>query len=230
VATSLRFGVLCRFTAYVAVDSRVVNEDGETRRVTQPVELPSGWEAPGDPGTPTFLFAASAGAAPPPMAAGAPPAGPSFAPVRASAPQNSVGRGPRTFASVPSTIQASGRNRKMAAPTSTPLSVEDLRQIAAVEARRLRDGEDRPAYERRDMLADLVSRLSVLLEGQDDPAYAPLRDLLAVLGGDGDADLEARWAQARRVLSAFGGEKEHGRDKEHGGGKERGERKAFWKR
>ena len=45
VATSLRFGVLCRFTAYVAVDSRVVNEDGETRRVTQPVELPSGWES-----------------------------------------------------------------------------------------------------------------------------------------------------------------------------------------
>ncbi|CCH30934.1 VIT domain-containing protein [Actinosynnema sp. NPDC047251] len=45
VATSLEFGVLSRFTAFVAVDSRVVNESGEVHRVTQPVESPSGWEA-----------------------------------------------------------------------------------------------------------------------------------------------------------------------------------------
>ena len=44
VATSLRFGVLCRFTAYVAVDRReVVNEGGEVHQVTQPVEMPAGW-------------------------------------------------------------------------------------------------------------------------------------------------------------------------------------------
>ena len=47
VATSLKFGVLSRFTAFVAVDQRVVNEGGDTRRVTQPVDLPSGWEVPG---------------------------------------------------------------------------------------------------------------------------------------------------------------------------------------
>ena len=42
--TSLRFGVLSRFTAYVAVDVReVVNEGGAVRRVTQPVETPEGW-------------------------------------------------------------------------------------------------------------------------------------------------------------------------------------------
>jgi Ca-activated chloride channel family protein len=46
VETSLKFGVLSRFTAFVAVDQRVVNEGGETRRVTQPVDLPSGWEVP----------------------------------------------------------------------------------------------------------------------------------------------------------------------------------------
>jgi Ca-activated chloride channel homolog len=46
VATSLRFGVLCRFTAYVAVDRReVVNEGGEVHQVTQPVEMPAGWDA-----------------------------------------------------------------------------------------------------------------------------------------------------------------------------------------
>jgi Ca-activated chloride channel family protein len=45
VNTSLRFGVLCRFTAYVAVDSRVVAEGGLQHRVMQPVEAPAGWDA-----------------------------------------------------------------------------------------------------------------------------------------------------------------------------------------
>ncbi len=44
IATSLRFGVLCRFTAYVAVDrSATVNEGGELHKITQPVEMPAGW-------------------------------------------------------------------------------------------------------------------------------------------------------------------------------------------
>ncbi|MGO9383478.1 MAG: DUF4349 domain-containing protein [Mycobacterium sp.] len=45
VDTSLRFGVLCRFTAFVAVDSRVVAEGGLQHRVMQPVEAPAGWDA-----------------------------------------------------------------------------------------------------------------------------------------------------------------------------------------
>jgi len=44
VDTSLRFGVLCRFTAYVAVDSHVVAEGGVRHRVLQPVEAPAGWD------------------------------------------------------------------------------------------------------------------------------------------------------------------------------------------
>jgi Ca-activated chloride channel family protein len=45
VATSLKFGVLCRFTAFVAVDrSEVVNQGGKVHGVIQPVEMPSGWE------------------------------------------------------------------------------------------------------------------------------------------------------------------------------------------
>ena len=44
LATSLCFGVLCRFTAFVAVDrSAVVNPGGEVHAVMQPVEQPSGW-------------------------------------------------------------------------------------------------------------------------------------------------------------------------------------------
>src|SRR5207237_10267117 len=44
VALSLRFGVLCRFTSFVAVDrAEVVNRGGEQHRVTQAVEIPAGW-------------------------------------------------------------------------------------------------------------------------------------------------------------------------------------------
>ncbi len=61
IATSLRFGVLCRFTAYVAVDSRAgrVVADGGLHRVMQPVELPAGWDlsAP-SPSAPRMVRAA----------------------------------------------------------------------------------------------------------------------------------------------------------------------------
>jgi len=44
VETSLRFGVLCRFTAFVAADVQVVNEGGTVHRVVQPVDAPAGWD------------------------------------------------------------------------------------------------------------------------------------------------------------------------------------------
>jgi len=44
VAVSLRFGVLSRFTAYVAIDhAETVRKDGKRHRITQPVEMPEGW-------------------------------------------------------------------------------------------------------------------------------------------------------------------------------------------
>ncbi|ONI75292.1 trypsin [Actinosynnema sp. ALI-1.44] len=76
VDTSLKFGVLSRFTAFVAVDQRVVNEAGTVHKVTQPVELPSGWQMDGGYG-----FAAPASA---PMAAA-----PMYS--RMSAPGSAVG-------------------------------------------------------------------------------------------------------------------------------------------
>ena len=46
VHASLESRVLSRFTAYVVVDhSEVVNPEGKVVSITQPVELPSGWEA-----------------------------------------------------------------------------------------------------------------------------------------------------------------------------------------
>jgi len=63
IATSLQFGVLCRFTAYVAVDRAVVvNEGGEVHQIIQPVELPAGW---GETLTATGGFVGYAGAMPP---------------------------------------------------------------------------------------------------------------------------------------------------------------------
>jgi Ca-activated chloride channel family protein len=44
--TSLRFGVLCRFTSFVAVDRvKIVNPGGQIQPITQAVELPEGWTA-----------------------------------------------------------------------------------------------------------------------------------------------------------------------------------------
>ncbi|MEV4834027.1 VIT domain-containing protein [Nonomuraea sp. NPDC049486] len=62
VRVSLEHGVLCRFTAYVAVDSRPAAEGGPEHRVIQPVELPSGWETPAAPMA--FGLTAMAGPAP----------------------------------------------------------------------------------------------------------------------------------------------------------------------
>jgi Ca-activated chloride channel homolog len=69
---SLRYGVLCRFTAFVAVDSRVVTDGGVPHRVTQPVELPAGWDPVGLGLPPGVPFAAGAEAAAPLAAMPAP--------------------------------------------------------------------------------------------------------------------------------------------------------------
>ncbi|WIM87033.1 VIT domain-containing protein [Candidatus Mycobacterium wuenschmannii] len=69
VGTSLRFGVLCRFTAYVAVDSRVVADGAQRHRVLQPVEAPAGWDMFTRPMTaaPAPMKVDACAAAPPPM-------------------------------------------------------------------------------------------------------------------------------------------------------------------
>ncbi len=235
VATSLRYGVLCRFTAYVAVDSRVTGDGGELRRVTQPVQIPSGWDVPGDPAMPAMMpMAMTMGSA-----EAAAPMPQRFAPARAA-------RMPASFAAVPPGTRRAGAMPRSGTPRSgtpqsgTPrsggsggVSVEDIRDLAGLEARRLAEGGGLPAYERRDMLADLVSRLEVLLDGLTGPAYAPLHALLSHLkGGDG---LDARWAEALRALTAFAGDPAlagpaPAQDGPAQDGPEPRERRAFWKR
>jgi Ca-activated chloride channel family protein len=47
IETSLRYSVLSRFTAYVAIErSAAVNAGGQLCRIVQPVDIPRGWEVP----------------------------------------------------------------------------------------------------------------------------------------------------------------------------------------
>jgi Ca-activated chloride channel family protein len=195
VETSLRFGVLCRFTAYLAVDSRVVNEGGATRRVTQPVELPSGWAAPAGEPVPAMMFVAGS-AAPPPMA---PPMRQGFAPVTAR------GRYSRAQAADTALTADGGTPPRTFLPPRPERRAPalDLADVARLEADRLRDARDQPPDERGVLLEDLAARLTVLLAGRTGDDVAPLRRLLATLTGAGD--LDTRWAEALRVLGEFGG-------------------------
>jgi Ca-activated chloride channel family protein len=234
VQTSLRFGVLCRFTAYVAVDTPVVTEGGEPHRVVQPVEPPSGWDLFADAAPP---YAVAAGAGPAlfsaPMAAPGGPAPAGFAggagamPFAPSAAPRSM-----TFAAMPSGGPA---RTKRLSPAPRPAEagpdprLASLRAVVAVEAHRLRGTGGLPEPDRRDLLADLASRLGTLLEGVPGPAFEPLRQLVERLHADGaTGDLETLWNEARRVLDGFAEEPEPGT--RSGTDPAPGSRKAFWKR
>ncbi|GAA0741753.1 hypothetical protein GCM10010199_67720 [Dactylosporangium roseum] len=174
-ATSLRFGVLCRFTAYVAVDSRVVTDGDQPRRVTQPVETPAGWQPPTavpppplQPMSPPFSAVpasmpmpmpmsmapgASAPSGPPPPAPRAMPAPAPFATGGGGMARMSRGRGhSRSIRFEQADVDAA-----LARVTGV-----DLRELATQEAARLREAADRPDYERRELLEDLGSRLAAL--------------------------------------------------------------------
>jgi Ca-activated chloride channel family protein len=220
VATSLRYGVLCRFTAFVAVDSRVVTDGTGPHRVTQPVELPAGWELPDQAPMPVAaampmamratslmvgglargaldsVVGASAGAAalPPQVAPMSPP---TFA--------------SPTFASPATRLARHARAREVGVSARTA-----VRTVVAAELARLRAGEAADEVRRRIALADLGSRLDALLRqlaDAGDPAdHAELADLrslaVALASCDGPnpprgADLTALYDRAVAVLSAF---------------------------
>jgi Ca-activated chloride channel family protein len=209
VDTSLRFGVLCRFTAYVAVDSRVVAEGGMNHDVMQPVEAPAGWD----------LFA------PAPMPTAAPlMAGSAYAAGAMSAPMQFAG-GP----AAPSAFAPSFRlGAKMAGTARTPNvphehpELGSARQQARDEARRLREAGPLADYERRELLADLASRLTALLhhltaEGVPPPEFSALRALVDAIEAGGAVD--PLWDTALRVLDDFAAGT--GAPKKH---------RTFWKR
>lgn len=206
VAVSLKHRVLCRFTALVAVDSRVVAEGGPKHRVTQPVELPSGWDAR-QLGMPTpAAFTAAAGM----------PAAPSgFAAVAGDFDAGPRGGARGGFAASPSFAGPMQRRARVGGGFQESAAVErdplvEARLQAASEAHLLRNaGTPNPA-EQRTILADLASRLRALLQNAGSQAD-PLRDLLTALApveGRGiptTEKLTALWDLALQTLETFAG-------------------------
>jgi Ca-activated chloride channel family protein len=221
VDTSLPFGVLCRFTAYVAVDSRVVAEGGPAHRVVQPVELPAGWQMPGQrPAMPLRLAAmtlSTAAVPAPPMPAPpipAPAASPQLradGPVGAPAPAR-----PRRWGARGAALDRIGT-------PPVPPALTEARELVSEELVRLRaDTRGLPGYERRELLADLASRLRAMVahlrsRGVAEELTAPVRELVDAIEAGGDVDV--LWDRALRVLAAFSGTAEP-----------RPDRPPFWKR
>lgn len=214
VETSLKYGVLCRFTAYVAVDTRQVADGPPEHRVIQPVERPSGWEPPApapmmpmmaapafhvpEPGgLASFAGTADIAEAGGPVAggpggfAGAPPGGSGggFAPPAAGRMMKRSARG-RGFARPGAAVPAPARH-----------SLESVRPQLVAELDRLK------ALRAPDLLylADLGSRLAVLsafLGGHAELA-ALARELEAA--EQPGADAAALRARAIEVLTSLTG-------------------------
>jgi Mg-chelatase subunit ChlD len=156
--TSLRFGVLCRFTAFVAVDERVVTDGTAPRVVVQPVELPAGWsEQAVRP-----AFGVTGGVRMRRMGA---PQG--FAP---AAPAASLSAAPAPGSPPPFAPRAAG----------TVLGGE-LAELLDREVVRLGSLTGRPVRECRDALTDLRSRLTAVAD-REGPHGRLWGELLDVLG------------------------------------------------
>jgi Ca-activated chloride channel homolog len=238
VATSLRFGVACRFTAFVAVDSRVVTDGSTPHRVTLPVQVPSGWEmfVPGQAALPTgvAMAASAAGQGPVPQrvdrwkstsgvrSAPGPSAaaqlGASSSPsARASRKRNAGMLSPGAQAPRPAEVRGS-----LPVPDWAKTQIADeLAWLDSVPER------SAPALARD--LADLGSRLHGLLmwlsdarvEASEISRLRELADKLSSCDGRVMAaeTLRALRAEAREVLRGFAGDAEPG-----------GRPRQFWKR
>jgi Ca-activated chloride channel family protein len=207
VAASLRFGVLCRFTAWVAIDERVVTEGGQPHRVVQPVEMPAGWDMP------LAQPAAQLAMASRPLASGA-------AMLRGRRAGGHAAFGPpagSVAAAMPAPAQAA-RPPMPGAAMSAPAEAEraprpptpGVRAVAAREAQRLRDAADAPEYERRELLADLGTRLTALASDMGGERAQSVRALIQDLAEDRLAGLTgqaltALWDRALAFLDALAG-------------------------
>lgn len=183
VAASLEHGVLCRFTAYVAVDNRPASAGGPEHRVIQPVELPSGWEMP----MPPPMSAA-------PMAMMAAPMAPS------GMAQESAAFGGGSIGGVAKRAAARGRSfarPAMPRPGRASHGLDTVMPQLKAELERL------TALKTPDLLylADLGSRLAALA------TYLGGHDKLAALARELESgkDADALWHHAVEVLTTLTG-------------------------
>jgi Ca-activated chloride channel family protein len=193
---SLRYSVLCRFTAFVAVDSRVVTDGAVPHRVTQPVELPAGW----DPVELRHLYAAPA---PAPRPAGA---------TRGPRPMMRAARAVAARSPAPP-LRAAHQGLSARHVSDADRLVPARRQIAD-EVSALRTAQPGPDADRVLILADLATRIDALLGWlAGDPAAAErLTELTALARKLRDCDtprsprgaeLDTLWEEAIHVLAGF---------------------------
>ncbi|MES9603665.1 VIT domain-containing protein [Actinomadura sp. NPDC000929] len=230
ISTSLRFGVLCRFTAFVAVDSRVATEGDAPHQVVQPVEMPRGWAGAAPMAAPRMAPAAFSvgmeGAAPP--AGGAPPP-----PAMPSAPMPAAPTGPPPMpqgapagygAPPPPPARSFGRParraRRAAGPAPSPLA--GFQQELANVLGRLRQVPDTREERVQHLLSELLPILESIVQRMqtlslDTKPLADLRDDLHRLRPTADQPtVNDQWTQALQVLADFTGESPP--------------RRPFWKR
>ncbi|MFD0685869.1 VIT domain-containing protein [Actinomadura fibrosa] len=227
VDTSLRFGVLCRFTAFVAVDSRVVAEGKAPHRVVQPVETPEGWAAPRvTPAAFSPMFEAAPmgfdGAvqgAPPPAGAvhGAPPPAPAGP---AAAMPGPAGAPPPPRAAMPGPVHGSIRPPAQtgygAAPPAGPgprarhgrrAQPPTFAQEITEALERLRNVPDDHDQRLQHLLSDVLPTLESLISRmearkQKTTALTALRDDLRRLHPSSEpARVQELWARSLEVLT-----------------------------
>ncbi|WP_051711913.1 VIT domain-containing protein [Spirillospora albida] len=214
VDTSLRFGVLCRFTAFVAVDARVVTDGDAPHPVVQPVEMPDGWAAPAAP----MSFQPMSLAAPMPTA-GAPPMPAPAAPPMASAGGPPPPRGGAGFPAGPPRGSSHMAGESAGAPSPKPA----LRRGGNAARRRSPDitNDLATALERlhavpdthRDRLDHLLTLLLPDLErlvqrmeaqGMDAAPLSTLRDELRLLTPTApEAHVTDLWTRTLQTLSGL---------------------------
>jgi Ca-activated chloride channel homolog len=215
VATSLRFGVLCRFTAYVAVDSRVATDGSAPHQVIQPVEPAAGWQMLSS-FTPYSPYAPDAG---PPMRTRSRAGRQVAIPLGAFAADSPAAAGVEGFTAEAEEMSVLPGREATARPAGAAAAPEmGLTGRLAVEAAGLRAAAGEPEWDRRIMLADLASRLDALLRGAYGELADRLRRFLVELAGEVvlrvPSDEFARlWSRMLDLLE--------GRTERHGG---------FWKR
>jgi Ca-activated chloride channel family protein len=210
VDVSLRFGVLCRFTAFVAVDrSQAVNAGGTRHEIVQPVELPAGWETEAvesmlalSPGAASATLRSRCVASPPP------------ARTWMAAPQSlPEAGGGGFFGSIFG--RATGKPRKAKASKAAPAPTLDLtayRRTAGEMLDELLAG----AADRLLALGVLSVKLAALIEdlrsvGVTAHDFGPLLQLQAELqkllaaGSPADAEINRVRSRAEADLRAFAG-------------------------
>ncbi|MGI8328327.1 VIT domain-containing protein [Actinomadura scrupuli] len=230
VSVSLRFNVLCRFTAFVAVDSRVVTSGETPHQVIQPVDEPRGWQPTAAPAAPAAFapMSAPAPAGPPVWAAGAPtsafpqtPAPFAAPPARPAPPAPSTRPAPPAGPGSAALPRGRGRSflrGRMPFPDA-PIPPEadeqaQARRQAAEEVTLLAGCVHDSEPVRWHLLSDLRTRLEGLISrlralGTDVPGLPALVTLVAELAIADDhaqrSDLTGLWDRTVRVLTEFAG-------------------------